>query len=123
MIHDRVRFNKGSWTAMLSKALEKYNGNVHSSTKMTPRGAHDDKNHMDVRVNLTRREKNACRYLEVKVNNMVKVFEKGKDNYTVRKEYNSKWENIHFFVQVYYGVASKQRMYIMPSGAVNLTEL
>ena len=51
MIHDRVRFNKGRWTAMLSKTLEKYNNAVHSSTKMKPKDAHDDKNHMDVRVN------------------------------------------------------------------------
>ena len=37
MIHDRVRFNRGSWTVMLSKALDKYNNTVHSSTKMNPR--------------------------------------------------------------------------------------
>ena len=47
MIHDRVRFNRGSWTVMLSKALDKYNDTVHSSTKMKPKDAHDDKNHMD----------------------------------------------------------------------------
>ena len=93
MIHDRVRFNRGSWTAMMTKVLAKYNDTVHSSTKMKPKDAHDDKNHMDVRVNLTRREKNACKYPELKVNDNVKVFEKGKDNYTVRKEYNSKWSN------------------------------
>ena len=93
MIHDIVRFNRGSWTVMLSKALDKYNDTVHSSTKMKPKDAHDDKNHMDVRVNLTRREKNTCKYPEVKVNDMVKVFEKKKDNYTERKEYNSKWSN------------------------------
>ena len=93
MIHDRVRFNRGSWTVMLSKALDKYNDTVHSSTKMKPKDAHDDKNHMDVRVNLTRREKNTRKYPEVKVNDMVKVFEKKQDNYTERKEYNSKWSN------------------------------
>ena len=91
MIYDRVRFNKGSWPIMMSKALVKYNDTIHSSTKMKPKDAHDDKKHMDVRVNLTRREKNTRKYPEVKVNDMVKVFEKGKDNYTVRKEYNSKW--------------------------------
>ena len=32
MMHDRVRFDPGSWTAMLSKALDKYNDAVHSST-------------------------------------------------------------------------------------------
>jgi len=45
---------------------------------------------LDVRVNLTRREKNTGKYPEVNVNDMVKVFEK-KDTYTERKEYNSKW--------------------------------
>ena len=93
MIHDRVRFNRGSWTVMLSKALDKYNDTVHSSTKMKPKDAHDDKNHMDVMVNMTRREKNTRKYPEVKVNDMVKVFEKKKGNYTERKEYNSKWSN------------------------------
>ena len=65
-MHDRVRFNRGSWTVLLSKALDKYNDTVHSSTKMKPKDAHDDKNHMDVRVNLTRREKNTRKYPEVK---------------------------------------------------------
>ena len=90
MIHDRVRFNRGSWTVMLSKALDKYNDTVHSSTKMKPKDAHNDKNHMDARVNLTRRE-NTRKYPDVNVNDMIKVFEKTKDNYTERKEYNSKW--------------------------------
>ena len=78
---------------MLSKALDKYNDTVHSSTKMKPKDAHGDKNHLDVRVYLTRREKNTCKYQEVKVNDMVKVPEKKKDNYAERKEYNSKWSN------------------------------
>ena len=76
---------------MLSKALDKYNDTVHSSTKMKPKDAHNDKNHMDARVNLTRREKNTRKYPDVNVNDMIKVFEKTKDNYTERKEYNSKW--------------------------------
>ena len=49
---------------MLSKALDKYNDTVHSSTKMKPKDAHDDKNHVDVRVHLTRREKNSRKYPE-----------------------------------------------------------
>ena len=48
---------------------------------------------MDVRVYLTRREKSTCKYQEVKVNDMVKVLEKKKDNYAERKEYNPKWSN------------------------------
>ena len=45
---------------------------------MKPKDAHDDKNHMNVRVSLTRREKNTRKYPDVKVNDMVKVFEKKK---------------------------------------------
>lgn len=37
MIHDRVRFNNGRWTAMLSKTREKYDNADHSSTKINPR--------------------------------------------------------------------------------------
>ena len=66
MIHDRVRLtgkvNCGNWTTMLSKALDKYNDTVHM--KMKPKDAHNDKNHLDVRVNLTRREKNTRKYPE-----------------------------------------------------------
>ena len=99
MIHDRVRFNRGSWTEMLSKALEKYNNTVHSSTKMKPKDAHNDKNHLDVRTNLTRREKNTRKYPEVNVNDNVKIFKKGRGNYTDRKEYVSKWSKENYKVK------------------------
>ncbi len=93
MIHDRVRFNKSAWTSALATALNKYNSSKHSSTKLTPKEAHDDKNHMDVRVNLTRREKNTRKYPEINVNDKVKHFQKQRGNYTDRKEYVSKWSS------------------------------
>ena len=70
MIHDRVRFNKAGWTSMLPHVLKKYNNSKHSSTKLTltPNEAHNDKNHMDVKVNLTRREQNTRKYVEIKEN-------------------------------------------------------
>ena len=71
-IHDRVRFNKGNWTDMLKFALDKYNKTVHSSTKEKPVEAHKDENHMDVRVNLTLREKNTRKYDSVNVGDKVK---------------------------------------------------
>ena len=37
MIHDRVRFNRGSWTVMLSKALDKYNDTIVHQPKWNPR--------------------------------------------------------------------------------------
>ena len=99
MIHDRVRFNKAGWTSMLTLVLKKYNSTKHSSTKLTPNEAHDDKNHMDVKVNLTRREKNTRKYEEIKENDTVKIFTKGRGNYTDRKEYNSKWSKENYKVR------------------------
>ena len=86
----RYRGSNSYTATLLPQALAKYNSS-HSSTKMTPKEAHDDKNHMDVRVNLTRREKNTRKYPEINVNDKVKVFQKGRGNYTDRKEYVSKW--------------------------------
>ena len=43
---------------------------------------------MDVKVNLTRREKNTRKYEEIKENDTVKTFTKGRGNYTDRKEYS-----------------------------------
>ena len=75
MIHDdRVRYNKAGWTSMLPAVLKKYNSTKHSSTKLTPNEAHDDKNHVDVKVNLTRREKNTRKYEEIKENDTIKIF-------------------------------------------------
>ena len=84
---------------MLPPVLKKYNSTKHSSTKLTPNEAHDDKNHMDVRVNLTRREKNKRKYEEIKENGTVKIYTKGRGNYTDRKEYNSKWSKENYKVQ------------------------
>ena len=47
---------------------------------------------------MTRREKNTRKYPEIDVNDMVKIFMKGKDNYTVRKEHNSKWSDTSYRV-------------------------
>ena len=71
---------------MLPAVLKKYNSTKHSSTKLTPNEAHDDKNHMDVKVNFTRREKNTRKYEEIKETDTVKIFTKGRGNYTDRKE-------------------------------------
>ena len=91
MIHDRVRFNKADWTAMLQPALKKYNNTVHSSTKLTPNEAHNDKNHLTVSVNLKMRESNKRKYPKINENDKVKIYEKKRGNFTDRKETNPKW--------------------------------
>ena len=98
MIHDRVRFNKARWTTMLTPALNKYNNDKHSSTKMTPKEARNDDNNMKVRVNLTLKESNKRKYPTISVGDMVKYFHK-KGNYTDRKEYNSKWSKESYKVK------------------------
>ena len=83
---------------MLPPVLKKYSSK-HSSTKLTPNEAHDDKNNMDVKVNLTRREKTTRKYEEINENDTVKIFTKGRGNYTDRKEYNSIWSKENYKVQ------------------------
>ena len=82
-----------------SARLEKYNSTKHSSTKLPPNEAHDDKNHMDVTVKLTRREKNTRKYVEIKENDTVKIFTKGRGNYTDRKETTSTWSKENYKVR------------------------
>ena len=75
MIHDRVRFNKANWTDMLIPALNKYNNTKHSSTGMTPKQAHKDDNTVNVRVNLTIKEKNTRKYPNINVGDDVKIYQ------------------------------------------------
>ena len=58
-----------------SSGLEEIQQTKHSSTKLTPNEANDDKNHMGVKVNLTRREKNTRKYEEIKENYKVRKIE------------------------------------------------
>ena len=99
MVHDRVRFNKGSWVRMLKFAVDKYNKTAHSSTKEKPIEAHKDDNHADVKVNLYSREKNNRKYDSISVGDSVKIFNKGSGNYTDRKEYLSKWSEQNYRVE------------------------
>ena len=99
MVHDRVRSNRGSWTEMVKFAVDKYNKTVHSSTKEKPVEAHKDDNHADVKVNLYSREKNNRKYDSISVGDTVKIFNKGRGNYTDRKEYLSKWSEQNYRVE------------------------
>ena len=92
-IHDRVRFTNGKWEDMLKHVINKYNNTIHSSTKHTPKDAHLDKNSPDVAVNLSIKSIHTRKYKNINVGDDVKVYTKGKDNYTSRKEYNSKWSD------------------------------
>ena len=91
MIHDRVRFNNKDWTSMLQSSLNKYNNTKHSSTQLTPKEAHKDTNHLKVGVILTLKEKNRRKYPPINEDDMVKIYDKKRGNFTDRKETNPKW--------------------------------
>ena len=54
---------------------------------------------MDAKVNLTRREKNTKKYVEIKKKDTVKIFTKGRGNYTDRKDTTSKWSTENYKVR------------------------
>ena len=78
---------------MLNFVINKYNNTVHSSTGHTPKEAHLDKNSASVAVNLTLKSKYKRKYKTINVGDDVKVYKKGKGNYTSRKETTSRWSD------------------------------
>ena len=92
MISDRLQIHKGSWTIMLKPVLDKYNNKmVHSTTGLTPNEAHKDENSIEVKANSVMKEKYLRNYPNIKAGDDVRVFVKGKGNYTSRKESRSQW--------------------------------
>ena len=58
---------------------------------MSPNKAHDLKNALEVKSNLVLKEKHNRKYPNIREGDYVKVFDKGKGNYTSRKETKSQW--------------------------------
>ena len=100
MITDRALVTKGAWTILLKPALDKYNKTMkHSTTGMTPNEAHKDDNHLTVKSNSVLKEKYLRKYPKVEVGDKVKIFVKGKGNYTSRKYSRSQWSEETFEVK------------------------
>lgn len=94
MIGDRLRhFKTKTWVEVLKPALNKYNNQIHSTTKMTPNRAHDLKNVIEVRANQILKEKHNRKYPNINKGDDVRVFDKGKGNYVSRKETRSQWSS------------------------------
>jgi hypothetical protein len=98
-IHDRVRFTKSKWEDMLSLVVNKYNITTHSTTNHTPKEAHKDKNSPDVIVNLTLKSNYKRKYNNINIGDTVKIYTKGKGNYTSRKETVSRWSDDNYIVK------------------------
>ena len=92
MIGDRLRHYKAkTWVEVLKPSLNRYNNQVHSSTKTTPNNAHNLDNVIQVRTNLVLKEKHNRKYPNISEGDYVRIFDKGKGNYVSRKETRSQW--------------------------------
>ena len=71
-VADRIRFTKGNWTDLYKPTLKKYNNPIHSSTGAKPVEAHKDENRVNVKVNLTLKQKHFRKYPQLSVGDKVK---------------------------------------------------
>ena len=120
-VADRIRFTKGNWTDLYKPTLKKYNNTIHSATGAKPVEAHKDENRVNVKVNLTLKQKHFRKYPQLSVGDKVKTYTKGAGNYISRKETNSRWsdkvytiENIDrdMTLQKYYLLEGLKRRYL-----------
>ena len=92
MIGDRLRHYKTkTWVEVLKPSLNRYNNQIHGSTKTTPNNAHNLDNVISVRTNLILKEKHSRKYPNISEGDYVKIVDKGKGNYVSRKETRSQW--------------------------------
>ena len=120
-VADRIRFTKGNWTDLYKPTLKKYNNTIHSATGAKPVEAHKDEHRVNVKVNLTLKQKHFRKYPQLSVGDKVKTYTKGAGNYISRKETNSRWsdkvytiENIDrdMTLQKYYLLEGLKRRYL-----------
>ena len=120
-VADRIRFTKGNWTDLYKPTLKRYNNTIHSSIGAKPVEAHKDENRVNVKVNLTLKQKHFRKYPQLTVGDKVKIYTKGAGNYISRKETNSRWsdkvytiENIDrdMTLQKYYLLEGLKRRYL-----------
>ena len=67
---------------------------------MSPNKAHDLNNALEVKSNLVLKEKHNRKYTNIREGDYVKVFDKGKGNYTSRKETKSQWTDRKYKVML-----------------------
>ena len=94
MLGDRIKATDRTWTSLLQAVLNKYNQQMtHGTTKLTPNEAQKDENAVEAKANSLMKEKYLRKYPKLNVGDKVKIYNKGKGNYTSRKETTSKWYN------------------------------
>ena len=82
MIHDRLvgqEMGKEQWTDVMGAVERKYNNTVHSTTRMKPNEAHEDKNNLEARLNMMNKAKFTRTYPPLKKGDKVRLAVKKKD--------------------------------------------
>ena len=105
-VADRIRFTKGNWTDLYKPTLKKYNG-------AKPVEAHKDENRVNVKVNLTLKQKHFRKYPQLSVGDKVKIYTKGAGNYISRKETNSRWSDKVYTIEKIDRDMTLQKYYLL----------
>ena len=94
MLGDRMKATNRTWTSLLQAVLNKYNQQMtHGTTKLTPNEAHKDENAVEAKANSLMKETHLRKYPKLNVGDKVKIYNKGKGNYTSRKDTTSTLHN------------------------------
>lgn len=91
MIHKRLdglELSKEKWVDMLPPVLKKYNSRVHGSTGLSPNDARDDKNNIQVYLNLRQKAQFKRKYPPIHTGDSVKTTIK---KHTFKKGHDSSW--------------------------------
>jgi hypothetical protein len=103
MLHDRIRNTDRQWQDMIPYIINKYNNTVHTSTGLTPNQGHNDNNRVSVATSLAIHSNYKRKYPSLSVGDKVKIYTKGKGNYSSRKETVSHWsDNIYTIDKIGY---------------------
>ena len=74
-VADRIHFTKGNWTDLYKPTLKKYNNTIHSSNGAKPVEAHKDENRVNVKVNLTLKQKHFRKYPQLTAGDKVNIYD------------------------------------------------
>ena len=111
-VADRIRFTKGNWTDLYKPTLKKYSNTIHSSTGAKPVDAHKNENRVNVKVNLTLKQKHFRKYPQL-TGDKVKIYTTGAGNYISRKETNSRWSDKVFTIEKIDRDITLQKYYLL----------
>ena len=112
-VADRIPFTQGNWTDLYKPTLKKYNNTIHSSTGRKPVEAHKDENRVNVKVNLTLKQKHFRKYLQLSVGDKVKIYTNGAGNYISRKKTNGRWSDKVYTIEKIDRDMTLQKYYLL----------